>query len=183
MYVLPLLLGVYFIVLIASGSFDIYTHLSVMALSLLLFTSGGIFAVDLIEWSPMVMLSVFILLWANDVFAYLIGSKFGKTKLAPSISPGKTWEGVVGGGVFSLLTGYCLSLWLTELSTQEWLVMSFLVVVFGTLGDLLQSVVKRHYQVKDSGSILPGHGGFWDRFDSFIGCIPFVSAYIILLSS
>ncbi|RLD21833.1 MAG: hypothetical protein DRI69_02970 [Bacteroidetes bacterium] len=179
MWALPLLLALYVFVIIAAGASDPYRHMSSMALAILLFSAGGIFAIDIIKISPVIILGVFILLWSNDVFAYLIGSRFGKTKLAPTISPGKTWEGFVGGGIMSIGTALLLSLWITELRLIDWIILSVIVVFFGTMGDLLQSAVKRHYQVKDSGTLLPGHGGFWDRFDSFIGCVPFISVYLV----
>ena len=179
MWALPLLLALYVFVIIAAGASEAYRHITTMALAILLFSGGGIFAIDIIEISPIIILGVFILLWSNDVFAYLIGSRFGRTKLAATISPGKTWEGFAGGGIMSIATGLLLSMWITELNITDWIILSVIVVFFGTMGDLLQSAVKRHYQVKDSGTLLPGHGGFWDRFDSFIGCVPFISVYLI----
>ncbi len=179
MWALPLLLVLYVFVVIAAGASKPFDHMASMAIAILLFSGGGIFAIDIIRISPMIILGVFILLWSNDVFAYLIGSRIGKRKLAPVISPGKTWEGFVGGGIMSIGTGVLLSMWITELSLTDWIVLSAIVIFFGTMGDLLQSAVKRHYQVKDSGTLLPGHGGFWDRFDSFIGCVPFISVYLI----
>jgi len=179
MWALPLLLALYVFVVIVAGTSEPFKHITSMALAILLFSGGGIFAIDIISISPIIILGVFIVLWSNDVFAYLIGSRFGKTKLAAAISPGKTWEGFAGGAVMSIATGLLLSMWITDLNLIDWLVVSVLVVIFGTTGDLLQSAIKRHYQVKDSGTLLPGHGGFWDRFDSFIGCLPFVSVYLV----
>lgn len=179
MWVLPLILALYVFVIFAAGASKPFIHITSMAIAILLFTGGGIFAIDIVKISPVMILGVFIILWSNDVFAYLIGSRYGKTKLAPSVSPGKTWEGFVGGGVFSIGTGFLLSIWITEVNLIDWIVVSLLIVVFGTTGDLLQSAIKRQYQVKDSGTILPGHGGIWDRFDSFIGCVPFVSLYLL----
>jgi len=179
MWALPLIFALYIFVIIAAGASKPFSHISSMAIAMLLFSGGGIFAFDIIRISPFVILGVFILLWSNDVFAYLIGSRLGKTKLAAAISPGKTWEGFVGGGIACIGTGALLSMWITELAIMDWAIVATLIVVFGTTGDLLQSAVKRHYQVKDSGTLLPGHGGFWDRFDSFIGCLPFVSIYLV----
>ena len=179
MWALPLVLSLYVFVVIAAGASEPYRHISTMALAILLFSGGGIFAIDIIRISPVIILGVFILLWSNDVFAYLIGSRFGKTKLAAKISPGKTWEGFVGGAIFSIAMGVILSMWITDLTLLDWTILAMIVVFFGTMGDLLESAVKRHYQVKDSGTFLPGHGGFWDRFDSFIGCVPFISVYLM----
>lgn len=179
MWVLPLLLVLYVFVIIAAGSSKPFHHITAMAIAILLFSAGGIFAFDIINISPKVILGVFIILWSNDVFAYLIGSRFGKTKLAPSISPGKTWEGFLGGGIFGIATGALMSFCIAEVHAVDWVVISLMIVVFGTTGDLFQSAIKRHYHVKDSGFILPGHGGVWDRFDSFLGCVPFVSVYLV----
>lgn len=179
LWVLPLLLILYAFVIIAAGASEPFRHITSMAISILLFSAGGIFAIDIIKISPFIILGVFVLLWSNDVFAYLIGSRFGKTKLAPIISPRKTWEGFAGGGIMSIATGALLSIWITELNLIDWIIVSLIVVFFGTMGDLLQSAVKRHYHVKDSGTLLPGHGGFWDRFDSFLGCVPFISVYLV----
>jgi phosphatidate cytidylyltransferase len=179
MWALPLLLALYVFVIITAGASAPFTHIASMALSILLFSGGGIFAIDIINISPIIILGVFILLWSNDVFAYLIGSRFGKTKLAATISPRKTWEGFIGGGISSIATGALLSMWMTQLNLFDWVIISVMVVVFGTMGDLLQSAIKRHYKVKDSGNLLPGHGGIWDRFDSFVGCVPFISVYLV----
>ncbi len=144
----------------------------------LLFAVGAGFAMALAAIDSRLLLAVFILLWATDVTAYLTGSLIGKTKLAPHISPGKTIEGVIGGIVGAGLAGWGLSFWLDYLTPTGWIVMAGIVSVFGILGDLIQSMVKRHYGAKDSGKLIPGHGGIWDRFDSFFGCISIVTIYI-----
>jgi phosphatidate cytidylyltransferase len=123
----------------------------------------------------------FLLLWSNDTAAYLVGRQFGKHPLFHRISPKKTWEGSVGGAAAALVTGYVLSLYVTALNALEWEALSVIVVVTGTYGDLVKSLLKRSLGVKDSGTILPGHGGMLDRFDSLLGSAPFVCAYLILL--
>ncbi len=145
----------------------------------LLFAVGAGFAMALAAIDSRLLLSVFVLLWATDVTAYLTGSLIGKTKLAPHVSPGKTIEGVVGGILGAVLAGWGLSFWLDFLTPAGWIVMSGIVSIFGVLGDLIQSMVKRHYGAKDSGKLIPGHGGIWDRFDSFFGCISIVTIYIL----
>lgn len=120
-----------------------------------------------------------LLTWINDTAAYLVGSKIGKNKLFPRISPKKTWEGSIGGGVFTLLLAGFLGYVFTAQSIIEWLVLGGIVVIFGSIGDLIESMLKRNYEVKDSGTLLPGHGGLLDRFDAFIFLVPFATAYIL----
>lgn len=125
------------------------------------------------------ILGLLFMIWANDVFAYFIGRAIGRHKLAPNISPKKTVEGLVGGAVATVLMGvgnYHL-FGLTEYI--HWLVLSGMIVVFGTLGDLAESMLKRNLHIKDSGTILPGHGGFLDRFDGLLFALPPVTAYIL----
>ena len=119
--------------------------------------------------------------WANDVGAYFVGSKFGKTKLFPRISPKKTWEGSFGGVMMTFLTGWLLSLYIIELNLKDWLILALIVSIFGSIGDLVESMLKRSVGVKDSGTILPGHGGFLDRFDAFIFLLPFAACYLLWL--
>jgi len=127
-------------------------------------------------------LGVFLLLWMNDSSAYVTGRCFGTHPLFQRISPGKTWEGSVGGAVAALVTGYLLSRYFTFLSLIEWECLSMIIVVTGTYGDLIKSLLKRNLGVKDSGNILPGHGGMLDRFDSLLGSAPFVYTYLVLLT-
>ena len=133
-------------------------------------------------------LSVFIFLWVNDSGAYCCGSLLGKHKLFPRISPGKSWEGSIGGGVFVLLAAWLISFITTQkgittnLTTLQWMGMGLVVVVFGTWGDLIESLFKRTLGIKDSGNILPGHGGMLDRFDSSLLAIPAVVVYLFTLA-
>ncbi|MBK8722813.1 MAG: phosphatidate cytidylyltransferase [Saprospiraceae bacterium] len=120
-----------------------------------------------------------VLTWANDTGAYLAGSKFGKHKLFPRISPKKSWEGAIGGFIVTLLIAWLISYYFRELNWWNWTVIAMIVSVFGPLGDLVESMLKRSIDVKDSGNLLPGHGGFLDRFDAFIFMMPYVAAYII----
>ena len=122
---------------------------------------------------------LFILIWSSDTFGYFTGKFFGKHKMAPKISPKKTWEGFAGGVVLTLILGFFVEKYFPELR-GNWMVVGVLVAVFGPLGDLVESQLKRNFGVKDSGNIIPGHGGILDRLDSFIICAPVVYLYFIL---
>ena len=134
-------------------------------------------------------LSVFVFLWVNDTGAYCCGSLFGKHKLFPRISPGKSWEGSVGGGVF-VLAAAALVWYLTDsydmnptgMDMWEWMGLGLVVVVFGTWGDLVESLFKRTLGIKDSGNILPGHGCMLDRFDSSLLAIPAAVVYLFSIT-
>lgn len=122
---------------------------------------------------------LFILIWASDTFAYLTGKFLGKHKMAPKISPKKTWEGFAGGVVFTLILGFFIEKYFPEMR-GNWTVVGLLVSVFAPLGDLMESQLKRNFGVKDSGRLIPGHGGVLDRLDSFIICAPVVYLYFVL---
>ena len=129
-------------------------------------------------FTPNIVAGILFLTWANDSFAYLVGSKIGKTPFFLRVSPKKTWEGTIGGGVFCMITAGIIAQFFTQLSLIDWLIIGAIIAVFGTIGDLVESLLKRSVGVKDSGSFMPGHGGFLDRFDAFIFCIPFVYFYL-----
>ncbi len=120
-----------------------------------------------------------LLSWMNDTGAYVMGSLFGKTPLFPRISPKKTWEGTIGGMVTTIIVALLLSLFIKDLTLLNWFVVGAIVAIFGTLGDLVESMLKRSVRIKDSGKILPGHGGLLDRFDAFIFILPYVAAYLL----
>ncbi len=122
---------------------------------------------------------LFVLIWSSDTFAYLTGKFFGKHKMAPKISPKKTWEGFAGGVVLTLVLGFFVEHYFPELR-GNWMIVGLLVSVFAPLGDLVESQLKRSFAVKDSGNIIPGHGGVLDRLDSFIICAPVIYLYFIL---
>lgn len=132
-------------------------------------------------YHPHVILGYFFLLWANDTGAYICGSQFGKYPLAPRLSPNKTWEGSAGGAFLVMVFVYVNYAFFNDLTLFNWMVLGVIVIVMGTLGDLVKSMMKRSLNIKDSGNILPGHGGMLDRFDSLIGSVPFVFAYLKLL--
>ena len=126
-------------------------------------------------------LSIFIFLWCSDSGAYFVGSAIGRRKLFERISPKKSWEGSIGGGVLALVAAYILSIYHPMLSTMEWMGMAIVVVVTGTWGDLIESCMKREMGIKDSGNILPGHGGILDRFDSTLFAVPSVIVYLTFI--
>jgi len=159
----------------------IQPRLMTFGLSVILFTVPGICALYLTEETPVLILGIFVMQWGGDVFAYFGGRLFGRVKLAPGISPNKTREGFFAGFLATALAAWILSVIIPEIQLHQWCVMAVLVVVFGTAGDLLQSAIKRAAGVKDSGGFLPGHGGVWDRFDSFLGCVSWIALYYFLI--
>ncbi len=130
---------------------------------------------------PWRIFGLFILIWTSDSMQYFSGKLLGKHKLYERISPKKTWEGTIGGLIFTIVAGYVLSLFRTEFSATHWMVIASLVAVFGSIGDLVESMFKRQMNVKDSGNFLPGHGGALDRFDSFVFVLPFVVVYWMMM--
>jgi phosphatidate cytidylyltransferase len=132
-------------------------------------------------FSYQVLFGFFFILWSSDTGAYLSGSAFGRHKLFPRVSPGKTWEGSIGGAIAAYSVAFVISGWYTDINLMDWLVIATILVVIGTLGDLVESLFKRSINVKDSGSLLPGHGGILDRFDSLIMASPFVFTYLYLV--
>lgn len=130
------------------------------------------------EFAKFLIMGIFVLIWINDSFAYLVGKSIGRTKLFPRISPKKTVEGALGGFIFTMIGAYFLGKYEPILSPTEWIILAVVVVCFGILGDLIESKFKREAGVKDSGAILPGHGGLLDRLDSLIFAAPF--AYLTL---
>lgn len=165
---------------------QMYITLPLSLINILAFGSGDSEAMA--EPNMLLPLSIFILLWTNDTGAYCTGSLFGKHKLFPRISPGKSWEGSIGGGVLSLIVAGLIGYWannngeVQSLDIPVWIGLGLVVVVFGTWGDLVESLFKRTIGVKDSGKILPGHGGMLDRFDSSLLAIPAAIVYIYTLS-
>ncbi|MBL4625717.1 MAG: phosphatidate cytidylyltransferase [Flavobacteriales bacterium] len=132
--------------------------------------------------SPAFIMGAFMILWTNDIMAFVVGSLFGRTRLFERISPKKSWEGALGGATFGWGMAYICSMIFHEFQLMEWLGLATVVVVFGTIGDLVESMFKRSIKVKDSGNILPGHGGMLDRFDGILIASPFILSYLILIS-
>jgi phosphatidate cytidylyltransferase len=135
------------------------------------------------NFAPQILFGFFFILWSNDTGAYLTGSLIGKHKLFPRVSPGKSWEGSIGGAVITYLIVFLIAQWFTIINLRDWFVIATILIVIGTLGDLVESLYKRSINVKDSGSILPGHGGVLDRFDSLLMATPFVFTYLYLIKN
>ena len=127
------------------------------------------------------VLGILFLQWANDTGAYFAGKSMGKRKLFEKVSPNKTWEGSIGGLILSLVIAFVFHEYFGMLNLYQWLGLGVITAVFGTLGDLVESLFKRTLAIKDSGSILPGHGGFLDRFDGLLLSLPFTTAYLHLI--
>ena len=139
-----------------------------------------LYITDNSNFNGKIVLGIFILIWTNDTFAYLVGKNFGKNKLFERISPNKTIEGFIGGFIFNLIASYTLSIYFINLSFINWLIIAILVSIFGTVGDLIESMFKREAKIKDSSNLIPGHGGFLDRLDSLIFAVPFIFIYLYL---
>lgn len=156
-----------------------YLAVPLSSASFLVFRGGG--------YEYKYLLSILFFAWANDSFAFLVGKYFGKTKLFERISPKKTWEGFLGGFVATILFAF-LAHWLMpligqkEVSLLHYIAMAIITSVLSTYGDLAESMIKRNLQIKDSGSALPGHGGFLDRFDGLLFALPANTLYITLFA-
>ena len=170
---------------------QMYIALPLSCLNILAFRYGA----DGVEYNFLLPLSIFVFLWMNDTGAYCTGSLLGRHKLFPRVSPGKSWEGSIGGAIIVVLVAVLMS-WVDEshllasfgatetgLTLAQWIGLGLVVVVFGTLGDLVESLFKRTLGIKDSGNILPGHGGMLDRFDSSLMAIPASVIYIYTLTA
>ncbi|MDP5081175.1 MAG: phosphatidate cytidylyltransferase, partial [Winogradskyella sp.] len=150
------------------------------------FTSGFVFLLLIAnyqgQFTPQLLLGAFTLIWVNDSAAYVIGKNFGKQKLFPSVSPKKTVEGFLGGLFFACISSYFIATYTETFDFTNWLLLAIIVSVFGTLGDLIESKFKRQAGAKDSGVIMPGHGGLLDRLDSIIFVAPFIYLFLKTLS-
>ena len=131
-------------------------------------------------YSPLLVLALFIFIWVNDTGAYVVGSMIGRNKMFERISPKKSWEGFFGGLIFVLAASLLFVWYEPVINCYKWLGLAATITIFGTLGDLTESLIKRTLKIKDSGNILPGHGGMLDRFDSIIMAIPASYIYIRL---
>lgn len=149
----------------------VYIGVPFLILNLIAFKSGTF------EHRTVLVLMLFT--WANDTGAYMLGRKLGRTLLMPDVSPKKTWEGVMGGLIATILSAFLASYLFPHLILLDWLILAVIVSTFGTYGDLVESMLKRRYKIKDSGSFLPGHGGVLDRFDSFMYMLPFAATYLL----
>jgi phosphatidate cytidylyltransferase len=141
---------------------------------------GSLINQEMIVFSPGIIIGFFILLWTNDTAAYLTGITLGRHRLFERLSPKKSWEGFFGGVAGAAIMGYLISGWLGVVDKPGWIIIAVIISVTGTYGDLIESMFKRSIGVKDSGTIMPGHGGFLDRFDSVVISFPMVYLYIAL---
>ena len=164
---------------------QMYVALPLSMINILAFEVDGQWGVN---FDPLLPLSIFIFLWTNDSGAYCCGSLLGRHKLFPRVSPGKSWEGSIGGCVLVLAVAALIGWWANsgdmkhQLGMAAWMGLGLVVVVFGTLGDLVESLFKRTLGIKDSGNLLPGHGGMLDRFDSALMAIPAAVIYLYTLT-
>lgn len=164
---------------------QMYVALPLSMINILAFEVDGQWGVNFDSLLP---LSIFIFLWTNDSGAYCCGSLLGRHKLFPRVSPGKSWEGSIGGCVLVLAVAALIGWWANngdmkhQLGMAAWMGLGLVVVIFGTLGDLVESLFKRTLGIKDSGNLLPGHGGMLDRFDSALMAIPAAVIYLYTLT-
>lgn len=131
---------------------------------------------------PDIIIGIFVLIWSNDTLAYVIGKSFGKRKLLERISPKKTVEGFIGGLAGSISASFIIFKYIGHFNLNTWITLALITTLFGTIGDLIQSKFKRQAGVKDSGALMPGHGGMFDRLDSIIYASPFIFAYLEILA-
>lgn len=132
-------------------------------------------------FQPRIIIGVFIIIWTNDTFAYIVGKSIGKNKLFEIISPKKTIEGFIGGLIFAVIAGILIEKFYIQKSMIFWVITALIIGVFGTIGDLIESKFKRQAAVKDSGKIMPGHGGILDRLDSIIFAAPFIYLFLQII--
>lgn len=151
----------------------IYVSLPFSLLNVIAFDSGG--------YRFQIIIGILFILWASDTGAYFTGILFGKKKLFERISPKKTWEGFIGGALLALVFAYGFSIYFQDLTPMQWMAAALLIVVASVYGDLVESLFKRSIAIKDSGSSIPGHGGFLDRFDGLLLASPFVAVFISLI--
>jgi phosphatidate cytidylyltransferase len=191
LHALPVLVLLYLLILFMSGVFlprnDIFHAIIysvfgqmyvTMPLSLLMFVSYQ-FGSTVEGYHYALVMALFVLIWVNDTGAYLVGSLFGKHSLNKRISPKKSVEGFIGGIVFTILASFVLFQFYSEYPLVFWIGFAAVIALFGTLGDLFESLIKRTYAVKDAGQIMPGHGGILDRIDSLLIAVPAVYLYLL----
>ena len=135
-----------------------------------------------VTYNPILPLSIFVFIWLSDTGAYCVGSMIGKHRLFERLSPKKSWEGSIGGGIFSIASSFAFAHFFPFMPVWQWAGLAVTVVIFGTWGDLTESLMKRQLGIKDSGNILPGHGGMLDRFDSALMAIPAAVVYLYILT-
>ncbi len=180
--IIPIVISVFIIELYRKSEY-VFLNIGFTLLGVLYIAIPFSFAIyivfsDEINYNSHLLLGFFFLTWAFDTLAYVFGVSFGKHRLFERISPKKSWEGFIGGTLSSLGVAYVISIFYTELSFLHWAVLSVIISVFGTYGDLVESSFKRNIDEKDSGNILPGHGGVLDRFDAVLFTLPLFYVYL-----
>lgn len=155
-----------------------YTYLGIFYVAVpISLLNLAVFSVDAV-YHYEILIGCLLILWASDSGAYFAGTRFGKTKLFERVSPKKSWEGFLGGAFAAILVAFVLSQYFVVLEDWKWLVIAGIIIIAGTYGDLIESLFKRSIAIKDSGSVLPGHGGFMDRFDGLLLSAPFITAFL-----
>lgn len=155
-----------------------YTYLGIFYVAVpISLLNLAVFSVDAV-YHYEILIGCLLILWASDSGAYFAGTRFGKTKLFERVSPKKSWEGFLGGAFSAILVAFVISQYFTVLEDWKWLVIAGIIIIAGTYGDLIESLFKRSIEIKDSGSVLPGHGGFMDRFDGLLLSAPFITAFL-----
>ncbi len=194
---LPVIILIYLLILFASAIFikrqdilhgiiysvfgQMYITMPLSLLMVLSYTYQQNMSSSGYDWSP--LLALFVFIWVNDTAAYFIGSLIGKHKLIPHISPKKSVEGFIAGILFTMLSSFVFARFFPEFSSLHWMGLALVVALFGTVGDLFESLIKRTCSVKDAGRLIPGHGGIMDRIDSLLVAIPAAYLYLILFLS
>lgn len=182
--VVPLLTSTFFIKLYKKKDEKPFANLGYTFLGIIYVAMPFALLIELIidvnQYKPLLVVGILLILWANDSGAYFAGRALGKRKLFERISPKKTWEGFIGGALLSFLVALLISTYFDVVSQIEWLAVAFIIVITGTLGDLVESLFKRSISIKDSGSVIPGHGGFLDRFDGLLLSLPFIVTFFKL---
>ena len=180
--VFPLMSGVFLIKLYKKSDEKPFTNIAFTFLGILYvavpFSLLNMVAFGIGHYSYQIILGTLLILWASDTGAYFAGINFGRTKLFERISPKKSWEGSVGGTFLAFAMAFGISLYFKDLLQWQWFAISAIIVIVGTYGDLVESLFKRSMLVKDSSTVIPGHGGFLDRFDSLLLASPFISAFL-----
>lgn len=159
---------------------QLYVALPFALLNVLAFQNSS--ETSSVTYNPILPLSIFVFIWLSDTGAYCVGSLIGKHRLFERISPKKSWEGSIGGGIFSIASSLGFAHFFPFMPGWQWVGLAIVVVIFGTWGDLTESLMKRQLGIKDSGNILPGHGGMLDRFDSALMAIPAAVVYLYALT-
>lgn len=183
--VFPLMATIFFIKLYKKNEKNPFTNIGFTFLGIIYVAvpfsllNLAAFSRDAYHWE--IVIGLLLILWASDTGAYFAGVNFGKTKLFERVSPKKSWEGSVGGALTAMAMAFGLSIYFTVLPLWEWLSISMIIIVAGTYGDLVESLFKRSMEIKDSGTSIPGHGGFLDRFDSLLLSVPFIIVFLKLV--